>query len=90
MSAGANAAGSSGTVCSRLPLISSISTGSRSAGGLLLEDGLSVTEAATACGFGHLSYFSKLFREALDVRRKNAEKALRSSRHKTEQNLEFF
>ena len=32
MSAGANAAGSSGTVCSRLPLISSISTGSRSAG----------------------------------------------------------
>lgn len=32
MSAGANAAASSGTVCSRLPLISSISTGSRSAG----------------------------------------------------------
>lgn len=29
----------------------------------LLEDGLSVTEAATVCGFGHLSYFSKLFRE---------------------------
>ena len=26
-------------------------------------DGLSVTEAATVCGFGHLSYFSKLFRE---------------------------
>lgn len=31
---------------------------------LLLEDGLRVTEAATACGFGHLSYFSKLFRES--------------------------
>ena len=57
---------------------------------LLLEDGLSVTEAATACGFGHLSYFSKLFLKALDVRRKNAEKALRSSRNKTEQNLEIF
>lgn len=30
---------------------------------LLGESGLSVTDTATACGFGHLSYFSKLFRE---------------------------
>ena len=30
---------------------------------LLSETSLSVTETATSCGFSHLSYFSKLFRE---------------------------
>lgn len=42
---------------------------------LLLEDGLSVTEAATACGFGHLSYFSKLFRESFGCTPKECRKS---------------
>lgn len=41
---------------------------------LLLEDGLSVTEAATACGFGHLSYFFKLFRECFGCTPKECRK----------------
>ena len=42
---------------------------------LLLGDGLSVTEAATACGFGHLSYFSKLFRESFGCTPKECRKS---------------
>lgn len=42
---------------------------------LLLEDGLRVTEAATACGFGHLSYFSKLFRESFGCTPKECRKS---------------